>query len=242
MAVVAADRLVELANHVVELLGVHAVAFRIHQSGELGRFACNAVCKLLFLLRARRFFYALKRIQVTGRLVVAQRERVSLVHGVERRIRFQVVLLARIRRVRRIVHVARVLVRIDIFPRFGGHHAELVGLGRGMLGGSVWRRHSLGFARSRRRRTGDQAYNQRKRRNSNAPHGSFRLAAARKRFGRRSYSIGHRFTAARNTEIARTIHTIRGFDFSFAFKLVVLHGIPPSPYHLRECRPSLFIP
>ena len=138
MAVVAADRLVELADHVVELLGVHAVAFRIHQSGELGRFACNAVCELLFLLRARRFFHALKRIQVAGRLVVAQRERVSLVHGVERRIRFQIVLLARIGRVRRIVHVTRVLVRIDVFPRFGGHHAELVGLGRGMLGSGVW--------------------------------------------------------------------------------------------------------
>ena len=62
MAVVAANGLVELANHVVELFGVHAIALGVHQRGELGRFARDAVRELLFFLRARRVFYAVKRI------------------------------------------------------------------------------------------------------------------------------------------------------------------------------------
>lgn len=79
-----------------------------------------------FLMVRGGFLHALQRVHVAGSLVVAQCERVALVHGVQSRIQLQVVMLAGIRRVRLVLHVRLVLVGIDILPGLGNNNSELV--------------------------------------------------------------------------------------------------------------------
>ena len=172
VAVVAADRLGELADHVVELLGVHPVALAIDLRGELGRLAGDAVRQLLFLRGARRLLHALERVDVAGRLVVAQRERVALVHRVQGRVQLQVVVFAGVGRIRLVLHVGAVLVGVDVLPRLGGDHAVLVRLGRPLLLGKLGvARCGSAVARVGRglRRAGSEARNQAERAQRGTP-------------------------------------------------------------------------
>ena len=133
MAVVAADRLGELADQVVELLLVHSFSLIVHHGGELRGLAGDAAGELLFLRGARSFLHALQRVQMAGRLVIAERERVTLVHGVQSRVQLQIIVLVAAilkRRVGLVLHVRSVLVRIRVLPRLGGDDAVLIGLRR----------------------------------------------------------------------------------------------------------------
>ena len=126
VAVVAADGLGELPHRVVELLRIHAVTLAVHHSSELRGLACDTVGQLFLLRRARRFGHAFQRVHMARSLVVAERERVAFVHGVQRRIKLKVVVLARIGRVGLVLLVRSVLVRIDVLPCIRRDHTELV--------------------------------------------------------------------------------------------------------------------
>ena len=147
MAVVAADGLGHLHEHLGEGLLVGRIALGVHHGGVLGRLAGDAVGQRV-LVHAGRLGHGLQAVGMPRRLVVALGEAVAGVHGHQLRVLGQVVLLA-LGAVGLVGHIGLVLVGVDVLPRFRHHDAE--GIGLGGLGGSRGR-GGIAFSPGRCRR------------------------------------------------------------------------------------------
>ena len=131
MAVVAADALVHLRQHVLKGHGVGADALVVHRGGEVRRLAGEAVGQLV---RAARAGHVLDGVVVAACAVVIGVERHALVHGSDHRILLHMV---DDRAVLLILQVGCVHVRIRFGPVAGRHdaHARARGHNARRLGG-----------------------------------------------------------------------------------------------------------
>ena len=118
VAVVAADALVDLGEHVLKGNGIRAHALVVHLGGEIGRFAGEAVGQLV---RTACAGHILHRVVMAARTVVVLVEGHSLVHGGDHR-----VFLHMIHRgvVLRVLEVGGIHIGIGLRPAFRADHRD----------------------------------------------------------------------------------------------------------------------